>query len=513
MRQGIRAAMVAVLVFCGLGVVPMTAIAQGNVVGNVYTSPTFGYQLQWSDPWVFIEESQDAGADYLLLSSGTADATFLLTFAPGLTVDDVVTIATQNPQAGARDIQPMLDAQGNPVRGTNGVQEWAVYTGTQDLGDGTSVDFMQYFNVHPLDGGVVLLMSSTTVSYFYQEVLTLASWNDLANTVLVGGTTGPVPAPTETAIGPTPPAIDTPTPIATATTPAGPPLPDQRGSAGEPAPAFAVAPWRIAVRAVDVGESIDYLGLGFVDGQQWVVVYADVTNWSDIDVNLRAESLTLSTANGLVPPDTASTQSTASLLGLEPANGDSVLVPAGGSIRVALVYSIPIGEGDLILDLAGYQLPLEDAVGQSFDVTDLSTIATPPSVVAGTLRTLPDDGSGYPKFVVDTGAGEVPVQLAGVSFAASEECAPIVGDAVEFKVEGIAGPVWLETDPAFPEQDTYYIWIEDESGNRMLINQFLIANGLGFEGDVPEAARFGAWLEQTEEIARSNKQGIWVLCS
>ena len=48
-----------------------------------------------------------------------------------------------------------------------------------------------------------------------------------------------------------------------------------------------------------------------------------------------------------------------------------------------------------------------------------------------------------------------------------------------------------------------------EQRGRILLNQLLIANGLVLEGDLPEAARFGAWLEQTEEIARSNGSGIW----
>lgn len=515
MRYSIRLATIAMLLLCLVGAPVETAIAQENVEGTVYTSPTFGYQLQWSDPWMFIEEDTDTGIDYLLLSTGAADASILLGFSPGITVDDLVAIAIENPQPGASNIQPMLDAQGNPVRGTQDAREWAMYTGTQDLGDGTSVEFMQYFSVQPLGQGVVLLMTITTVSFFWDDT-TLASWNDLADTILVGAP-GPAVQPTPDLLAPTATASDvTPPQPAPITETAEPLSPDTRQGSGEgePAPAFAAGPWRIAVRAVDLGETIDYLGLGFVDGQQWIVVYADVTNWSGADAQLDVAGWQLVPTSGLVAPDVAGTQSTASLLGLEPANGSSVTVPAGTSIRVSLVYSIPASETELILEVAGTQLPLADAVGRQFDVTDLSTIATPPPVVEGTLRVLPDDGSGQPHFVADTGSGETSIHLAGVDFTEQSGCTAVVGDKVEIKLDfGGSQAVLLESDPTVSDSGAYYVWLDDGAGSRTLLNQSLIASGMALEGDLPDAARFGAWLEQSEELARSNSVGIWQLCA
>ncbi len=276
---------------------------------------------------------------------------------------------------------------------------------------------------------------------------------------------------------------------------------------GEPAPAFAAGPWRISVRAVDLGESIDYLGLGFVDGNQWVVVYADITNWSEADAQLDAASLTMVTAGGPVAPDAVSTQSAASLLGLEPANGSSVQVPAGGSIRVALVYSIPVSESELILSIDDNQLPLEDAVGRQFDVTDLSTIATPPGVQEGTVGTIPLDGAV--QFFVD----DTLVKLAGVELPSDTDCTDASGELL-LALGGLYGKtVWLEADPTVTEADTYYVWYEDDQGNRVLLNQTLLADGLAIEGDLPEDARFGAWLEQTEDVARSTGSGMWEPCT
>ncbi len=513
MRHSIRVALVAMLVLWVLGAPTEGVAAQLNVEGTVYTSPTFGYQLQWAEPWFFVEEFSEAGADYLWLTDGMSEANVVLAFAPGFTVQDMVNLAISDPQPGATDFQPMLDEQGNVLAGTIGAQEWLVYTGTQDVGDGTSVQVMQYFSVEPLQGGVALITSIATVSYFWNDS-TLQFWQDLTTTILVESP-GPDIEVTPGLVAPTPPVADTPSPELTATPQATPP-PDERSSSGEgeSAPAFAAGPWRVTVRAVDVGQSIDYLGLGFVDGQQWIVVYADVTNWSEIDARLDSAAVTLFTATGSIVPDIASTQSTASSLGLEPVNGASVLVPAGASIRVALVYAIPAGEQELILALAGMQLPLEDAVGRQLDVTDLSTIANPPDVISGTLRGLPATENGQPAFVVETANGDVPVHLAGVDFTEDGRCAAMGGASVEVSIDAVPSErVWLESDPAITDPDTYYVWMDAGEGTRMLLNEQIIAHGMAFEGGLPEAARFGAWLEQSEEIARSNKQGFWELCA
>ncbi|HET9660001.1 MAG TPA: hypothetical protein VFP05_06690 [Thermomicrobiales bacterium] len=505
MRLCIRAVMVTVLALCSIGTAPWTAVAQGNVNGTVYTSPTFGYQLQWSEPWFFVEEVPEAGADTIILSDGTSQAVFSFNFIPSASAPEILDVVLGTLDTGVTNVQPVLDAQGVPLGGGDETRAWSVISATQQLPDGTSVDFVQYFDIRTLSGGVVLLMSASAASYYYDESF-LQTWKDLADTALVTEAPGP-PIATEvptTTLAPTVPAAPT--------APAQPTIPASPAGAGESAPAFAAGPWRIAARAVDRGETIDYLGLGFVDGSQWVVVYADVTNWSAADATLDVATVTLATAAGPISPELTGTQSAAAALGLEPADGSSVTIPAGSGARLALVYSVPLSESEFILELDGMQLPLADAVGRQLDVTDLSTIEAPPQLVSGTLRSVPDDGSGQPGFLVDTGNGEVPIHLAGIDFTEQAGCTPIVGDTVDFSLEFGSGPVWLETDPAITEPDTYYVWLEDDQG-WSLLNERLIANGLAFEGDLPEAARFGAWLEQAESIARSSKTGIWQLCA
>lgn len=61
--------------------------------------------------------------------------------------------------------------------------------------------------------------------------------------------------------------------------------------------------------------------------------------------------------------------------------------------------------------------------------------------------------------------------------------------------------------------ETYYVWIETPRGHWELLTQTLIVKGVAIEGDLPEAARFGAWLEQTDSIAEANGTGLWSACA
>jgi hypothetical protein len=499
-----------VLALCAL--LP-AATAALEVNGNVYTSPTFDYQIQWSDPWFFVEELAEAGADTLILTDGPSQALFSFTFVPSVTAPELLDAVLANVDVGVTNVQPMLDAQGAPLEGGDDTRAWTVISATQQLPDGTSVDFVQYFDVRTLAGGVVLLMTANTASYFYDESF-VQGWMELADTALVGAAPGPPVATAAPTTVPAAPTASAPTaPAAPTEAPATlkPTMIPAAAGAGEPAPAFAAGPWRIAVRAVDLGETIDYLSLGLVEGNQWVVVYADVTNWSAEEATLDVAGMTLATAGGPIAPDLAGTQSTATLLGLEPANGSSVTVAPGGATRLALAYSVPLSESELILELDGTQLPLQDAVGQQLDVTDLSTIATPPAVQTGVLSTT-FGGPDFMTLQVDTGAGPVTIQLAGADFPTDAAC--FDSALAMMSVTGLDGStVRLETDPSVSEPETYYVWIENPLGHWELLNQTLIVKGVAIEGDVPEAARFGAWLEQTDSVAEANGVGLWSACA
>lgn len=504
MNLFIRVAMVAIFTFASLGLQSSGLLAQGNVDGTTYTSPHFDYQVQWGAPWYFVEESSEEGIDYLVLSDGNSYVQFRFLFDPGTDANEAIGYITdpENLAGYFSNVQPLVDAQGIPVSGGDATHAWAGVTGTYTLDDGTTVEMVDYHEVRILPGGVVSWASASMPVYFYDDSV-LLSWQDLISTALVVPETAPAVQAT------TAPPVDTVVPEIPAS---APPVTGESG-AGEPGPAFASGPWRIAARAVDQGEAIDYLGLPFVDGMYWVVLYADVTNWSAADAQLDISGMSLVTTSGPVAPDLNATQSTATSLGLEPANGSTVLMTSGASTRLAIVFSIPVAETELVLGFQGMQLPLKDAVGQQLDVTDLSTVAMPPPVKVQVDPGIPVVLPGPLQLVAITPDGEfMPVALAGVEVPDNATCY----DSTEammtiLRLQDTA--LWLETDPAVTDPDTYYVWYMDDQGNWVMLNQELIAKGEAIEGDLPNAARFGAWIEQTEEVARTQGVGLWSTCA
>lgn len=514
MRTLFRLAMAAIFASLSFGIPSSALLAQGNVVGTTYTSPHFDYQIQWSSPWYFVYESTEDGVDRIELSDGISYADFLFDFMPVPDATFMVSMLTApiDPSGSLTNIQPMLDSQGVAVSGGDAERAWGGITATLTFDDGSTVELANYFDVRTLPGGVLYVMSAYTPVYYFDDSV-LLGWKNLADTALIlPETAGPVVESTVAPEMTTPPEVTT-VPAATETPGPSTLRPTDSVSDGEQAPAFAAGPWRVAARAVDQGEEIGYLGLGFIDGMRWVVVYADVTNWSTADAQLDVAGMTLVTAGGPVAPDQAATQSAATLLGLEPANGTSVLVPAGGGTRVALVYSIPTTETELILEFQGMQLPLDDAAGRQFDVTDLSTIAIPPAVQTNVMAALPISISGPIQLSVQTPEGFTTITLAGVELPPLDSTCTASDVAFDVLTDLSGTEFWLEADPAVTEPDTYYVWYEDDQGNRVLLNQTLIAEGLAIEGDLPDAARFGAWIERTEEVARANGTGLWATCT
>ena len=66
--------------------------------------------------------------------------------------------------------------------------------------------------------------------------------------------------------------------------------------------------------------------------------------------------------------------------------------------------------------------------------------------------------------------------------------------------------VWIETDPAVTTTGTpaVYLWTEDDDGNRILLNQVLIAEGAATVSTIPEEARFATWLTVTGDRAATS---------
>ncbi|HET9661033.1 MAG TPA: hypothetical protein VFP05_11935, partial [Thermomicrobiales bacterium] len=73
---------------------PTTASGSTNVVGNTYTSPTFGYQLTWDPAWSVVTESSQNQFDVLRISNG-AVTTDLYSGVSTMTLQDCITSLVQ----------------------------------------------------------------------------------------------------------------------------------------------------------------------------------------------------------------------------------------------------------------------------------------------------------------------------------------------------------------------------------------------------------------------------------
>src|SRR5687768_2224972 len=65
----------------------------------------------------------------------------------------------------------------------------------------------------------------------------------------------------------------------------------------EPAPDFVSSSWRISIATTAVSPTFPQLGLKKKSDKEWMIVIADVTNWSDQDAQLSARDFTLRDAD------------------------------------------------------------------------------------------------------------------------------------------------------------------------------------------------------------------------
>lgn len=79
---------------------PTAVAGTSNVVGNTYTSPTFGYQLTWDPTWSVVTESSQNGFDVLRLDNGTV-TTDLYSGASSMGLEECVTSLVKYYQGNA----------------------------------------------------------------------------------------------------------------------------------------------------------------------------------------------------------------------------------------------------------------------------------------------------------------------------------------------------------------------------------------------------------------------------
>jgi len=175
-----------------------------GLVENAYTSPTYGFTVDWNDDvWDAEARIADDGLNELELISATGS---LYIWSGALYEGDPAACLQgesdfyENDDRSVTDWAPAEDADGNPIAGETATAAYGVFTLTytdQEEEDAESVELVDYIECRELVPGeavIVILATSTPDQYndHVDDVLTITNQIVLAGEA---GTTTPVASP------------------------------------------------------------------------------------------------------------------------------------------------------------------------------------------------------------------------------------------------------------------------------------------------------------------------------
>ncbi|MGH2558011.1 MAG: DUF4352 domain-containing protein [Thermomicrobiales bacterium] len=285
-------------------------------------------------------------------------------------------------------------------------------------------------------------------------------------------------------------------------------------SPGEPGPAFVSEQWRIALVAADRSPGINALSLERGAGRTWIVVVTDITNWSANASSLDPRALRLffpeeSNPGGFAPE---STIDVAARLGTEPLQLDTPIEFAPDETkRVVVAYQVSVDFTVPAIRYGDEALSLDDLLEAEIDFDALPPVTPAPTLV----RVLIDDiiaGNELEVFQPDT--EEVRrIELIGLDVPTGSAC--FAAQSTEALASLTTSAVLVERDPTAGDNGEAvprYAWIENEDGQRILLNRAMILDGFAVWSGEPADTRFAEWLQQAERIARETNAGLWEEC-
>jgi plastocyanin/endonuclease YncB( thermonuclease family) len=462
-----------------LGLLGWTSLAEAapaaDVTGNTWESTLFpDCSITWTDTWFLVEEvSEDY--DSVQLTDGVTFAQLVAAEEAG--GNAVIELAAFSRIRGADPAVSNVQKMDDEPSLTSPEQSIATYSYTIDL-NGDSFDVAEYVEARTLVPGSAVLL--------FLAQLPLELWESEKQLIFD---------------------------LAAAITP-GPGLDqhlDQGPALGESGPAFASGQWRVAVASASLNDSFDDLNLKAKDGKEWLVVIADVTNWSDNDGMFNARDFTVNAGldGKTVKAARGSTKSVAKKLKLEPISDEITIdILAGQTQRVVIVYQVPAHSLELLLVRENAYLPVADALTTELENDDL---AVPPETSLGELVSASDGRTV--QVLIDGQDDAEKMRLLGVKPPAKSTC---YDKEAKNALNNLVGqPVIVEQDAEVTDGSTpsRYIWLVNADGTRTLLNDQLISTGLATVDKIPSKARFGAWLRESERVAEAQPVGLWLDCA
>lgn len=472
------------------------AAPAADIEGNTYTSPTFGYSVTWDDTWFVTAEETRGGADYLGLVNGVTSAVFGgLPDASSATTCLAYLVNAIGPAAAIGNLTALVGDDGNVVRGEEGNHAYAAFSGTATIDGDITIDVALYLDCQPIVPGESLLTLGAIMPLLAFDGQLPLIRELLAGVVMPGAlqddSTDPEDGPAAEEVAP-----------------------DAEFELGEPAPVFVTGRWRVAVATTVRDREIEAAGLEAKAGKEWIVVVADVTNWSDERATFSGDSLGLVFAGDDRRYEVAPNSSRAVARALDLAVTEleaGVRLDPDETARVALVFQVPAeGDGPTLQghgDEPG--LPIEDDLGTE-DLLEIGPPAEPPVLqVVEVVEAI--DGE-----VVELRlAGEraiVRARLIGVDAPADGDC------YADLAASGLAAldseTAWIELDPAEAGglTERVYLWTDGPDGTRVLVNERQVADGYAKARPLDEETRFGAWIGEAGRTAEASGNGLWGNC-
>ena len=468
----LASALVLALALC-LTVSPLQAIpARAEVVGNTYTSPQFSYSVTWDESWAVIEEISQV-VDRIVVTNGIGFAQFIGADALGESAEVAIVFEVGGLRADSHvsNVQELPASDGIPGSGGDESSYFKTISYTYTGDDGSTRDFIDYYEARTFSQGqATLLFIGSAPSDLFP--LAMTTFQPLLDSLVIPGEEPLTANPTVNLIK------------------------------GETAPLFMAGPWRISVAAAVQNVDLDGVGLAEKDGKEWVVVVADVTNWGAANANFPASDFFVKMEESSTKSKvaTGSTSKAAGALGL-PAKPGDVTINAGETARLVLVFQVKAGRSAPSLVYGATELPLDDILGVTLTADALSDPAGPPELQAATLVSTTDGTTIKVQYEGESKSHKI--RLLGVDVPTANTQA--VDEIMTYRGK----PVWIETDPAITTTGTpaVYLWADDDDGNRVLLNQVLIADGAATVSTISEEARFAIWLSQTGEQAALSSTG------
>ncbi|MEA2582526.1 MAG: eukaryotic-like serine/threonine-protein kinase [Thermomicrobiales bacterium] len=491
--------------------VPLTATTQAAVQArNSYTNATWGYSITWDDNvWFALAQDDAAQETDLLLSNGisyvklVADDTIpapqlcVTGFEAGLPAQEMIS-----------DVEPVLDVNGSPIRSVEDDRAFVALSFTLAT-QGQTIKVIEYLECRTLVRGQAVLRIDHFVipSTSYKAEVPLVE--TLLGNITIPDNAGPnnqtdqtpTPAPTE----PT-----TATAEATAETRATA-EPDTASQAGELGPVFASGAWRVSIVAGVRSPGVNAIGLKRRDGKDWIVLVADVTNWTNSTAGITLRNIQLAFPEGETPvrpaPNSSATAARALRIALTDV-AEEQSFRANQTRRVVLAYSVNEDLTDPTVSF-GTTIPIAEVFAREVDFENLPSVARPPKLVQAEVDRILD-GNSLEVFLPDDEVNQT-VSLHSIVAPTGRDC---FADEAAERLSQLAGAtVFLE--PAGDDgsaADARYIWSEAEDGTRTLINREMLAGGFAIFQE-SASTRFTTWLQGAEQQARDQEAGLWKDCA